>query len=177
MISTVDKALPQSPFKEIFRAAWYQGEGQYKPIFLPWYTRPERTRAWYDAIALDMFKQTNSSDNLWQEYPETVEQALAPLQLAKRIPFAWLDNTLDGWLRAHFGISSGLLFSGTLAALLFAYVVRFLTASLQAVETGLVKIRPAMDDSARTLGYRPAQILRGAGVVEVQVVGAAGVGG
>ncbi|MCO5214346.1 MAG: hypothetical protein M9936_31990 [Caldilinea sp.] len=91
MISTVDKALPQSPFKEIFRSAWYQGEGQYKPIFLPWYTRPERTRAWYDAIALDMFKQTNSSDNLWQEYPETVEQALAPLQLAKRIPFAWLE--------------------------------------------------------------------------------------
>lgn len=82
------------------------------------------------------------------------------LAVGVMIPFAWLDNTLDGWLRAHFGISSGLLFSGTLAALLFAYVVRFLTASLQAVETGLVKIRPAMDDSARTLGYRPAQILR-----------------
>src|SRR5690606_17347792 len=91
MISTVDKALPQSPFKEISRSAWYQGEGQYKPIFLPWYTRPERTRAWYDAIAVDMFRQTGSQDNLWQEYPETVEQALAPLQLAKRIPFAWLE--------------------------------------------------------------------------------------
>jgi iron(III) transport system permease protein len=76
------------------------------------------------------------------------------------IPFAWLDNTLDAWLRAHFGWSSGLLLSGTLIALLFAYMVRFLAVALQTVEAGLGKIRPSMDDAARVLGHSPIQVLK-----------------
>lgn len=76
------------------------------------------------------------------------------------IPFAWLDNTLDTWLRAQFNISSGLLLSGTLIALLFAYMVRFLAVALQPVEAGLGKIRPSMDDAARSLGMNPVQVLR-----------------
>ena len=76
------------------------------------------------------------------------------------IPFAWLDNTLDTWLRANFGWSSGLLLSGTLIALLFAYMVRFLAVALQTVEAGLGKIRPSMDDAARVLGHSPSQVLR-----------------
>lgn len=35
------------------------------------------------------------------------------------IPFAWLDNGLDTWMRATFGVSTGLLLSGSLAALVF----------------------------------------------------------
>ncbi len=76
------------------------------------------------------------------------------------IPFAWLDNTLDTWMRAHFGWSSGLLLSGTLIALLFAYMVRFLAVALQTVEAGLGKIRPSMDDAARVLGHSPSQVLK-----------------
>ncbi len=76
------------------------------------------------------------------------------------IPFAWLDNSLDAWMRARFGISSGLLLSGTLTALLFAYTVRFLAVSLQTVEAGLAKIRPSIDDAARSLGRRPLDVLR-----------------
>lgn len=76
------------------------------------------------------------------------------------LPFAWLDNTLDGWARAQLGLSTGLLFSGTLFALLFAYAVRFLAVSLHAVEGGLGRIRPSMDDAARSLGRRPTQVLR-----------------
>ncbi len=49
------------------------------------------------------------------------------------IPFAWFDNQLDQFLREHFGVSSGLLLSGSLAALVFAYLVRFLSVSLQSV--------------------------------------------
>lgn len=71
------------------------------------------------------------------------------------IPFAWFDNTLDSLMRDWFGISTGLLLSGTLFALLFAYVVRFLAVSLQTVEAGLGKIKPSMDDAARSLGMRP----------------------
>ncbi len=75
------------------------------------------------------------------------------------IPFAWLDNSIDSFMREHFDLSTGLLLSGTLFALLFAYTVRFLAVSLQTVESGLGKIRPAMDDAARSLGYRPKEIL------------------
>jgi iron(III) transport system permease protein len=76
------------------------------------------------------------------------------------IPFAWLDNALDTWMRAQFGWSSGLLLSGTLIALLFAYMVRFLAVALQTVEAGLGKIRPSMDDAARVLGHSPSQVLK-----------------
>src|SRR5690606_31822271 len=53
------------------------------------------------------------------------------------IPFAWIDNRIDTWMRDSFDISTGLLLSGTLVALLFAYTVRFLAVSLQTVEAGL----------------------------------------
>jgi len=76
------------------------------------------------------------------------------------LPFAWLDNGIDAFARAHLGIGTGLLLSGTLFALLFAYAVRFLAVSLNAVEAGLGRIRPAMDDAARSLGRRPWQVLR-----------------
>ena len=76
------------------------------------------------------------------------------------LPFAWLDNTLDGLMREHFGLSTGLLLSGTLIALLFAYAVRFLAVSLNAVEAGLGKIKYSMDDAARSLGLSPNGVLR-----------------
>ncbi len=75
------------------------------------------------------------------------------------IPFGWFDNRVDDWMRDTFDISTGLLLSGTLAALLFAYVVRFLAVALNTVEAGLGKIRPSMDDAARSLGLRPGQVL------------------
>lgn len=76
------------------------------------------------------------------------------------IPFAWIDNSIDSWLRQQFGVSSGLLLSGTLAALVFAYVVRFLAVSLQTVEAGLARIRPGIDETARSLGHSPLAVLR-----------------
>lgn len=75
------------------------------------------------------------------------------------IPFAAFDNALDGFMRDTFGLSTGLLLSGTVFALLFAYAVRFLAVSLQTVEAGLGKIQPSMDDASRSLGMRPLQTL------------------
>ena len=75
------------------------------------------------------------------------------------LPFAWLDNTVDAWMRATFGISTGLVLSGTLVALLFAYMVRFLAVSLQTVEAGLGRITRAMDEAGRSLGYRAAEVV------------------
>ena len=75
------------------------------------------------------------------------------------IPFAWFDNSLDSWLREHYDFSSGLLLSGSLFAVMFAYMVRFLAISIQSVEAGLVKVKPSMDEVARSLSYTPAEIL------------------
>ena len=62
-------------------------------------------------------------------------------------------------MRATFGVSTGLMLTGTVAALVFAYLVRFLAVSLQTVEASLAKITPAMDGAARTLGARPGRVL------------------
>ena len=65
---------------------------------------------------------------------------------------AAFDNGLDAWLRATFSISTGLLLSGSLFAVVFALVVRFLAVALGSVETGLQRISPNLDAAARTLG-------------------------
>lgn len=75
------------------------------------------------------------------------------------IPFGWFDNTLDSWMREQFDYSTGLLLSGTIAALVFAYMVRFLAVSLHAIESGLERITPSMDEAAQVMGERPLGIL------------------
>lgn len=75
------------------------------------------------------------------------------------IPLARFDNALDAWMRAAFGVSTGLLLTGTMTALVYAYLVRFLSAALHTVEAGLVKVRSSMDDAARSLGVGPIETL------------------
>ncbi|WP_270936359.1 ABC transporter permease [Falsiroseomonas oryzae] len=76
------------------------------------------------------------------------------------VPFALFDNALDAWMRARFGISTGLLLSGTIAALVFAYLVRFLGVALSAVESGLTRVKPSLFAAARVLGRTPGQAVR-----------------
>ncbi|MEL6555524.1 MAG: iron ABC transporter permease [Cyanobacteria bacterium J06621_11] len=75
------------------------------------------------------------------------------------IPVTRLDNIIANWAKATLGTSPGLLISGTITALIFAYLVRFLAVALSSVESGLGKIRPNLDDAARSLGYSPTQTL------------------
>ena len=63
-------------------------------------------------------------------------------------------------MRQQFGISTGLLLSGTLVTVLFAYAVRFLPVAMNTLDAGLGKIKPAMDDVGRSLGLGPLRILR-----------------
>ncbi|WP_163558402.1 iron ABC transporter permease [Halomonas sp. NO4] len=76
------------------------------------------------------------------------------------IPFAWLDNTINTWLLAHQGEVIGLIFSGSAFILIYAYVVRFLAVSFNAVEASLGKVTPSMDAAARTLGQSAAGTLK-----------------
>lgn len=70
-----------------------------------------------------------------------------------------LDNAIDGWMQKNFNISTGLLISGTIAALVFAYLVRFLAVSFNTVEASLVKIKPHLDDAAHSLGSNSTETL------------------
>lgn len=71
-----------------------------------------------------------------------------------------LDNGIDGFMRRNFDTSTGLLFSGTIAAVTFGYLVRFLALSFGSVEASLAKITPSMDGAARSLGHGPFSTLR-----------------
>jgi len=75
------------------------------------------------------------------------------------VPVARFDNAIDAWMRANFDISTGLILTGSIAALVYAYLVRFLTVALQTVDAGLAKITPSMDEAARSLGIGPVGTL------------------
>lgn len=75
------------------------------------------------------------------------------------LSFGWLDRQIDWLAEAIFGISTGMLLGGTLAGLVFAYLVRFLAVSLQAVEAGLNKISPNIDQAGQLLGSGPFRVL------------------
>ena len=62
-------------------------------------------------------------------------------------------------MRLHMDRSTGLLFSGTLFALVFAYLVRFLPVSINTIDAGLQKIRPAMDEAGRSMGASARHVL------------------
>ena len=76
------------------------------------------------------------------------------------LPFTWLDRQLAKWLGLLLDIDAGLALSGTIAILVFAYLTRFLAVSLNTVEAGLEKIRPAMDEASRSAGVGGFGLLR-----------------
>lgn len=63
-----------------------------------------------------------------------------------------VDAALGGAAGALFGWSIGLLLLGSGAALVYAYVVRFLALAIGGVEAGLSRVSTSLDDAARTLG-------------------------
>jgi iron(III) transport system permease protein len=75
------------------------------------------------------------------------------------VPLGRLDNLLASWIQGAFGIDVGLVFTGTIVALVYAYLVRFLAVALQTVEAGLARVTPSMEDAARSLGSGPLATL------------------
>lgn len=125
LLSRADKETPLSEFKQIYRAAKrgaasrpegprfglsgshpkdsglaeVSAEGSatgWHPIFLPWSVHPGRDGAWYAAQRLDAQTRTGALDDLYEQYPETDEQALAPRQKDKRLALAWIEAA-SGW--------------------------------------------------------------------------------
>jgi iron(III) transport system permease protein len=81
------------------------------------------------------------------------------LAIGVLVPLAAFDNGLDGLMRQHLGVSTGLLLSGTGFAIFFACTVRFLTMAEGTVDAGLQKLSPHLDMAARTLGRNRFQTL------------------
>ncbi len=75
------------------------------------------------------------------------------------IPLGWAATALNGTAQTLFGIQLGWIFSGTVGALIFAYVVRFLAISFGTVEASLAQIKPNLDEAARNLGCTPTKTL------------------
>ena len=75
------------------------------------------------------------------------------------LPLGKVDNFFAAWMQAQFGVKTGLLLTGSIIALIYAYVVRFLAVAFQTAEAGLSRVTSSMDDAARSLGYSPAHTL------------------
>lgn len=74
-------------------------------------------------------------------------------------PLVGIDNFLNALSRLAGGPQFGLILAGSSAALIIAYVIRFLAIATGSAQAGLSRIAPAMDDVARTLGTRPAGVV------------------
>jgi len=74
-------------------------------------------------------------------------------------PLGQVDNWLNSWLKSNFGVTPGLLLSGTIIALIFAYLVRFLAVAFNPVESSLGKIKPHLDEASRSLGNNATRTL------------------
>lgn len=75
------------------------------------------------------------------------------------IPVTRLDHLLAGWIEAATGANPGLILTGGIAALVYAYLARFFAVALQSVDAGLTKITPSMNDAARSMGLGPGETL------------------
>lgn len=57
-------------------------------------------------------------------------------------------------------LGTGLILTGSVAGLLYAYLVRFMAVAYQSVDASMVKVKPSMEEAARTLGASHFRILR-----------------
>lgn len=81
------------------------------------------------------------------------------LALGVLFPLAAFDNAIDAMARDYLGFSTGLILSGSIAALIYAFVIRFLAVARGGIEAGLERISPNLDAAARALGATAASAL------------------
>ncbi len=82
------------------------------------------------------------------------------LALGLLAPLVLVDEAINWVSRALGGPGVGLLFAGSVAALIVAYVIRFLAISIGFAQAGFARIAREFDDTARMLGAGPATVAR-----------------
>ena len=74
------------------------------------------------------------------------------------VPLSTFDNSINTFFENTFGINTGLLLTGSLLGLVYAYSVRFMAIGYGGVSSSLKTISPNMDGAARTLGKNPKMV-------------------
>ncbi len=89
LISRADKSRPRTEFKRVYRGA-RAGRNGWHAIFLPWHAHPLRDQGWYARTRAEIEDRTGGVDELFEQYPATDDEALAPRSLDKRVRPVWL---------------------------------------------------------------------------------------
>lgn len=82
------------------------------------------------------------------------------LALGLMSPMVAVDEGINGVTRLLGAGSVGLLLAGSSAAVVIAYVIRFLTIATGSLQAGLGRISTHIDDAARSLGARTGELVR-----------------
>lgn len=82
------------------------------------------------------------------------------LAVGVMLTLVWLDNGIATLFRGVFGATTGNMISGSILALLFAYLVRFLAVAYGPVDSGLERIRPSILEAAHSLGSGNREVMR-----------------
>lgn len=83
----------------------------------------------------------------------------AILAIGLMMPLGAIDSGLNTISKHMTGERVGLVFSGTLFAVICAYLIRFMAIAQGTVHAELQKVTPSMDYSAKSLGCSPKQLL------------------
>lgn len=84
--------------------------------------------------------------NLGYAIPGTI------LAIGVIVPFSLFDHGINALTQRLFGVSPGLILSGSVVALVFAHVARFLVIATSMLDSGAEKIPVSLGQAARTLG-------------------------
>ena len=82
------------------------------------------------------------------------------LAIAMLVPLSFFDKFLSRFLQQYIDGFGSLLITGSVAALVFVYIARFLTISYNSSQMGMNSIHYNLDAAARTLGSPPWQVLK-----------------
>jgi len=74
------------------------------------------------------------------------------------VPLSAFDHALNNLLEAWLGVTPGLLLTGSIIGLIYAYVVRFMAVSFNSVDSSLEKITPNITSAAQILGAKPWRV-------------------
>ena len=82
------------------------------------------------------------------------------LALGLMSPLVWVDEGINALARLVGGPGTGLLLAGSMAAVIVAYVIRFLAIAIGFAQAGFARIAIEFDDVARMLGAGPNALAR-----------------
>lgn len=76
------------------------------------------------------------------------------------IPLIWIDKQILSWVKVLFGLEIGFVLNGSLAAMLLAYLIRFMAVAHGAIDSAMNRVTPSLEETARSLGLSGFALLR-----------------